>query len=243
MNTTTSARWRTTAARLGTTGLIVVGVALLAAGAVAVFVSTNAGGTAALIGAGVVLVVLGFFGDRVANSPVHADGRRQNEASGRAPVPRPAAPVSEDDHRRDGVGAQQPHGSASAQLTTENAPTPEIQAALNRGHALAKRPSLRRADVKKLYGDHSEDKRITALAITQKRPDLGSLEMLVESIGGSRSTFEQYQGLLTARAAVDAQSLTDEESTALRDEIRRQLTVGRITGTNRTRIAESILGS
>ncbi|MDF2443768.1 MAG: hypothetical protein JWR01_1971, partial [Subtercola sp.] len=52
------ARQYTFTAWLAGTGLIVVGLALLVAGAVAVFVSSNGPGAVALIGAGVVLVVL-----------------------------------------------------------------------------------------------------------------------------------------------------------------------------------------
>ncbi|RFA13892.1 hypothetical protein B7R21_07455 [Subtercola boreus] len=122
-------------------------------------------------------------------------------------------------------------------------PATALQAFVDRGHRLAKRPTLRRADVAKLFGDRDEGKRVMALAIIQKRPELGSFEILVEAVGGTRGAVEHGEGLSAALAAVDAGILRAEEVDALKREIRGVLEAGHLGGSAGGAIAKRILDS
>ncbi|RFA15592.1 hypothetical protein B7R22_06480 [Subtercola boreus] len=125
---------------------------------------------------------------------------------------------------------------------TGNGRTSALQTSVDRGHRLAKRPALRRDDVRKLTTSRDEGKRVTALAIIQRRPELGSLEVLVAAMTGTKSAFEQHQGLQAALAAVDAGTLDVDELAALKHEVRGQLAAGRIAGAEPSSVAEQILG-
>ncbi|TQL53994.1 hypothetical protein [Subtercola boreus] len=152
-------------------------------------------------------------------------------SAAQSPEPGPERDAAEHDAtERDEPRAPAGNGSTSA-----------LQSVVDRGHRLAKRPALRRDDVRKLSGSRDEGKRVMGLAIIQKRPELGSIETLVEAVSGSRSTFEVHQGLVAARAAVDARTLDDDELAALREAIRVPLAAGRICGDESIHLARQLL--
>ncbi|PPF78917.1 hypothetical protein C5B96_13875 [Subtercola sp. Z020] len=97
--------------------------------------------------------------------------------------------------------------------------------------------------MQKLLRDRSEAKRVMALAILQRRPDLASVEALSEAVTGSREAFEHLQGLLAAQAVLAARSLSVAEATALREQLQIELATGRLDGTDRARVAEQALDS
>lgn len=228
---------------LAGTGAAVVGLALLVAGGVAVFVSSNGPGAVALIGAGLVLVVLVMLSDWMRGSrPPQTEPARAGVA------PRPALGAGAGtDGGADGAPAraQGDGGNAVSQpqaASPASEPAPALLSAVNRGHGLAKRPALRRVDIAKLFSSRDEGKRVTGLAIIQKRPELGSTEVLLQAVADSRSTFEQYQGLLAARAAVDAGTLDGNDLAELRNELRRHLAAGHLAAANAALLAEQIVG-
>lgn len=136
-------------------------------------------------------------------------------------------------------GGAAPGGAASA----DGDATPAQRAALERGHRLAKRPTLRRDDISKLHGDRAEGKRILALGILQRRPDLASFEVVSEAVSESRDAFEHAQGLAAAQTAIAAKALSADEATRLKEQIGRDLASGRLDGTARAGLAQHALDS
>ncbi|GHF31480.1 hypothetical protein GCM10018790_06620 [Kitasatospora xanthocidica] len=105
----------------------------------------------------------------------------------------------------------------------------------------ARRSALTADQVRDLFADGSEGRRIQALALMQGDPSLADLDSVLDAITQPRSGFEQYHALLAARGllsrlpAAGAQRLRDAVATQLVDPR------GIPYGSDRAWLAEKIL--
>jgi hypothetical protein len=103
-------------------------------------------------------------------------------------------------------------------LRLQQAPGPRRTAAMEelvaRGRREASENRYSKADVERLAaGD--DGKRVEALAVIQARPELGSLDFVIDAIEHSRSAFEQYHALKAAEAMLNG--LSEDERRRLAD--------------------------
>ncbi|MFE6871696.1 hypothetical protein ACFVFS_34775 [Kitasatospora sp. NPDC057692] len=105
----------------------------------------------------------------------------------------------------------------------------------------ARRSALTSAQVRELFADGSEGRRIQALALMQGDPALADLPSVLEAIEHPRSGFEQYHALLAARGLMSR--LPAEEARRLRDAVAGRLMApdGIPYGSDRSWLAEKIL--
>ncbi|SOB82682.1 hypothetical protein [Streptomyces sp. 1331.2] len=105
----------------------------------------------------------------------------------------------------------------------------------------AKRSALTADQVRALFADGSEGRRIQALALMQGDPALADLESVLDAILHPRSGFEQYHALLAARGLLSR--LPAAEAQRLRDAVAAQLVdpQGIPYGSDRSWLAEKIL--
>ncbi|MFJ9777006.1 hypothetical protein ACIRVF_38215 [Kitasatospora sp. NPDC101157] len=105
----------------------------------------------------------------------------------------------------------------------------------------AKRSALTAEQVRDLFADGTEGRRIQALALMQGDPSLADLPSLLDAIEHPRSGFEQYHALLAARGLLSR--LPGAEERRLRDAVAAQLVDPRGIpyGSDRSWLAEKIL--
>ncbi|KOV32424.1 hypothetical protein ADK60_13945 [Streptomyces sp. XY431] len=105
----------------------------------------------------------------------------------------------------------------------------------------ARRSALTAAQVRELFADGSEGRRVQALALMQGDPALGDLPSVLEAIEHPRSGFEQYHALLAARGLLSR--LPAEETPRLREAVAGRLMApdGIPYGSDRSWLAEKIL--
>ncbi|GAA1412937.1 hypothetical protein GCM10009639_65630 [Kitasatospora putterlickiae] len=105
----------------------------------------------------------------------------------------------------------------------------------------ARRSALTASQVRELFADGSEGRRIQALALMQGDPALADLASVREAIEHPRSGFEQYHALLAARGLMSR--LPAEEARLLRDTVAGRLMApdGIPFGSDRSWLAEKIL--
>jgi hypothetical protein len=190
----------------------VLGTVTLGAGAVAVFVTKNANGSAALIVAGTVLCLVAMVGeggvirgpggwevrwpektrellDEADAADVAGDDEAAKQLREQAKQLKVLGPLAE----RYAKARRQPPGSQrTGQLSSI------VQEAVERAEQL----DLDREAVANLFHTGDDGLRIFALALIQRKPDLADASVLQEAIDRPRSAFELWQALLGARAAV-----------------------------------------
>ncbi|MEU6231617.1 hypothetical protein [Kitasatospora sp. NPDC047058] len=107
----------------------------------------------------------------------------------------------------------------------------------------ARRSALTADQVRELFADGSEGRRIQALALMQGDPALADLASVVEAIEQPRSGFEQYHALLAARGLLSR--LPAAEAQRLRGAVAGRLMApdGIPYGSDRSWLAEKILSS
>ncbi len=105
----------------------------------------------------------------------------------------------------------------------------------------ARRSALTASQVRELFADGSEGRRIQALALMQGDPALADLPSLLEAIEHPRSGFEQYHALLAARGLLPR--LPAGETGRLREAVAGRLMApdGIPYGSDRSWLAEKIL--
>ncbi|MFD5467823.1 hypothetical protein ACFWIQ_34175 [Kitasatospora sp. NPDC127059] len=139
-----------------------------------------------------------------------------------------------------GGSADQPAALAAQLPPASGSPTgPEGVVAEVR--STAKRSALTADQVRDLYADGSEGRRIQALALMQGDPSLADLPSVLDAIEHPRSGFEQYHALLAARGLLSR--LPGTEAQRLRDAVAAQLVDPRGIpyGSDRSWLAEKIL--
>ncbi|GAA3539582.1 hypothetical protein AFL01nite_26060 [Aeromicrobium flavum] len=191
---------------------VIVGMLVLVAGGVAVFLTDNELGSTALVAAGVVIAALAVFGNRL--EAVEAAGvrfeleRRARSVRQQAVRARAAGKTEQAaqlEQRAEGLlAAAAMVGTRYEQLRSAEPPgwdrTARMEGLLREARDLDTE-SLSAADVSRIFGSGSDGDRITALALLEAEPRLARADLLVDAIGHSRSSYEQYHALVAAERA------------------------------------------
>jgi hypothetical protein len=234
-------------------GVALIGVALLVAGAVAVFVTTNSAGASALVAAGTVMIALALFANQLESiegggfklqlGAVAAKLREadQADASGDAEsaerLRREAQlllvamePIAT---RYEALRESSPHGRARTRAMGE---------LVEQAKKLAEFDFVNSEAVEELFRSGQDGNRITALGLMLANPRLVSVPILTEAIRRPRSSFEQWHAL---RICLDL--VRQGGQPAQHKEIRDAISVARANGTisgerdqSRSRLAQRI---
>ncbi|WP_188303660.1 hypothetical protein [Streptomyces sp. CBMA123] len=139
-----------------------------------------------------------------------------------------------------GGSADQP-AALAAQLPPASGSPAGPEGVVAEVRSTAKRSALTADQVRGLYTDGSEGRRIQALALMQGDPSLADLPSVLDAIEHPRSGFEQYHALLAARGLLSR--LPGAEAQRLRDAVTAQLVdpQGIPYGSDRSWLAEKIL--
>ncbi|MFE2726061.1 hypothetical protein [Kitasatospora sp. NPDC059327] len=138
------------------------------------------------------------------------------------------------------LGGSADRADDPARLLPSNATTgPE--SVLAEVRSTARRSALTSDQVRELFADGNEDRRIQALALMQGDPALADLPSVLDAIEHPRSGFEQYHALLAARGLLSR--LPAAEGRRLRDAVAGRLVAadGIPYGSDRSWLAEKIL--
>ncbi|MER7751381.1 hypothetical protein [Kitasatospora sp. NPDC097643] len=139
-----------------------------------------------------------------------------------------------------GGSAEQP-AALAAQLPPSSSASAGPEGVVAEVRSTARRSALTADQVRDLFADGSEGRRIQALALMQGDPALADLPSVLEAIERPRSGFEQYHALLAARGLLSR--LPAGEAQRLRDAVAGQLVLpdGIPYGSDRSWLAEKIL--
>jgi ribosomal protein S9 len=239
----------TTLARLA---VAVVGAALLAAGAVAVFVTANSAGAAALVAAGAVLVVVTLFANQLES--VEGGGFKMQLGAVAAKL----REAEQADASGDVVGAEQLRDEArslldamapiAARYESVREHSPRGRARSEAGELVDQARQLAQLDfvnmdaVAELFRSGQDGNRITALGLMRGNPRLVSISIVTEVIRRPRSSFEQWHAL---RICLDAVREGGERGQyeAIREAIavaRSNGSIGNVRDQSRIRLAQQI---
>jgi hypothetical protein len=195
--------------------LVVGGASLLLAGAVAVFVSTNATGTAALVTAGVVLIAIAAYGDRIES--VEAGGMKfqltQAAASQLVAAEKAEAEGNLNEATRlrseaaQLLKAAQSAAASYEQIRATHGPswqrTAQLEALVTQqARDLASAFRTREA-VQELFDSGKEGNRVLAIVMMHVAPELASSGAIADAVSSPRTAFEQYHALVAAEALAD----------------------------------------
>lgn len=245
------ARW---AASRRSVATIFLGIALLSTGAVATFLSENGPGSATLVGAGAILLVLAFLDERIEWLKVGDVELHLSEAARRltgraadldAQGKSEAADQLREEARRLLANAS-PAARAYEELRRTKSPdaarVAEMSKLVSAAHDYSRgqRPSAEA--VRMIFDSGGDGERVYALSLMQADPIVADFERILAAISASRSAFEQNQALQAASLMRNQLSRTDAERLA--QALRQQLADGYIArSTSRRRIAEELLAS
>jgi hypothetical protein len=194
---------------------LVVGALVLVVGGVAVFVTDNEIGSAALVAAGVAVAAFGVLGHRITS--VEAGGvrvglgleQRAEQDAAAAARARAAGDVEQAARleRRASVlrataaavGSRYDHLRATQPSGWDR--TQQLEAVMQSAREMDT-GAMTPADVEDVFDTGGEGNRVVALALVERDPRLASLGILKQAIVHSRSAFEQYHGLVAAEAAL-----------------------------------------
>lgn len=207
-------------------GVAALAVALIGAGAVAVFAVKNGAGAAALLAAGVALLALVILRERIETlrwGDLELTLRRQADVA-----------AAQGDHElerglraaADSLASRAAPIAGSYETVRGSMPAgPDRTAAMEvevaRAREDARSGSFQREQVVELFRNGTDGERIYALGIMQEHPDLASFDLVLEAVRSPRSPFEHYHSLLLADRV--ASSLTAAEKETLEIALRQQL--------------------
>lgn len=244
---------RTARSRVGQSAVALLGIAALAVGGVATFLSSNGAGSAGLVAGGTTLILFVLLGERIESlkvgsvevhlrevarqltmraSDLEARGDREGaerlrEEAGRLLLQAsPAARAYEDLRRTRPPGAQR---------------VIELSKIVDDAHEYSRASHPSAEAVRQIFFSGSDGERVYALALMQADSEVGNLDCILDSITYSHSAFEQGQALLAAIQLVPRVSPADRArlAQAVRDQLRPD---GHITrSTDRRRLAEQLL--
>jgi hypothetical protein len=231
-----------------------MGMVLLTTGAVAVFVTANSSGSAALVAAGTALLVIAIMGSRL-----------ETVEGGGVKFQLRAAVAAKLEEARQADAAGDPGRAEDlrkeAQLLFSNmqpiaARYEEVRKGLPSGERTARMSELLKQArnmayldfvspeaVHELFQSGSDGNRITALGLMRGKPQLANLEIVEGAVRARRSGFEQWQALRVAQQMI-ASGASSQTRTAIHDAIefaRSQGTLVRGSDTSRLKLATEIL--
>jgi hypothetical protein len=225
-----------TAPALARLGVALVGVVLLTAGTLAVFVTTNSAGASTLVAAGTVMIAVALFANQLesvegggfklqlgavaaklreadqADASGDAEGaeRLRHEAQLLLVATEPIA------SRYEAIRESTSHGRARTQAMGE---------LVDQAKKMAEFGFVNTEAVEELFRSGQDGNRITALGLMLANPDLASVPILTEVIRRPRSSFEQWHAL---RICLDL--VRQGGRPAQHEEIRQAISVARANG-------------
>jgi hypothetical protein len=232
-----------------------LGMSVLAAGAVATFMSANGAGSAALVVGGVALLLSVMLGDRLESLKVGNVEFRLREAAlqltQQAVVLEAHGDLDAAERLRQEAGQlllqASPAVRAYEELRRVRPHGAERLADLNRLIDGAKEYSRRNRPsaeaVSEMFSSGGDGERVYALALMEADPETSDVDCILDSISHSRSAFEQGQALRVALRILAR--LDSSDRGRLSDAIQQQLrSDGHIEhSTERRRLAEQILAA
>ncbi|MBD8058307.1 hypothetical protein IC607_04910 [Cellulomonas sp. JH27-2] len=220
------------------------GSALLVVGTVAVFVSENGVGAAAVTAAGSVLLLVAVLADRI--TALEAGGVKvqleatkklgEAEIAERAGDPELAAQL-----RGDALALISGNAERAERFSlTRQAPpgwrrTAELERQMRDWSRAAQAVPPSRSALEQVFDRGGEADRAMALAMMTGRPAAASHRVAMEAVETPASAFEQYHGLAVARV-IAVQDPGSEETHRLADAIRRALESGRFGAADSDRV-------
>jgi hypothetical protein len=233
----------------------VVGTALLVTGAVAVFRTANAIGSATLVAAGTVIAALALFGDQLESlegggvkiqlraAASKLEQARLAEAAGDA---QGAADLRAEAQLL--IAAIEPI-AAQYEKVRETTPggrdrTNRLGELVRQAEEMGKLGFVTTDAIEQLFGSGQDGNRIMALGLMRGDPTIASVDILTNAIRQPRSNFEQWHAL---RVTADLVA-TGEPSRDALAEIRKAIDIARTNGSlgsmtdrSRARLADKIL--
>jgi hypothetical protein len=209
-----------------------LGVAVLAGGAVAVYVTDNGTGSAALIAAGVVLCLVALVGEGgVIRGPGGLEVQwplkteellDQADAADAAGDDETAVQLRSQATQLARLGPFAQRYEETRRLPAGPDRTRRLSAILHEAAKTAYLIDLDREGIRYLYATVEDGLRILALALIQRAPQLADSSVLRQAIDAPRSAFELWHALLAARAAATRGTLgSDADVSALRESLNR----------------------
>jgi len=234
--------------------LAVLGALLLLSGSTAVFVSTNSGGTAALIGAGTVVITLAAFADRL---KTFEGGGIKFELGPQVAARLEAAEIAELEGDAESarrlreeasllVAAVQPIATSYEATRAARAPswerTRDLEHIVAQGRSMAALPFATREAAEQLFASGNDGNRIVALGMMAENRRIASMSAVCEAIEHSRSAFEQFQALRATRAALGGKDVDNETKQRIRESIEKAAFEGHLktAGPGRTGLLNEI---
>lgn len=183
--------------------LIVLGLALVAAGIAAVFSTTNDVGSAALLTMGGLLFLLGAIGDRLESlryGDLEVVLRRKADQARKGGDPETAQAL---ERAADRIGARVKDTQRSYRTVRSGMPagperTARMEQIIREARTDAHDPDLDEERVLELLWTGSEGARVWALGVLQERPDIATVRSILEAVLRPDQMFDQYQALLLA---------------------------------------------
>lgn len=237
------------------TAAVALGIALVAAGGVATFLSSNGAGSAGLVTGGVVLLLFVLLGERLeslkvgnvefhlreaarqltrqaadleAQGNIEAAERLREEAQRLLLRASPAARAYEELRRATPPGAQR---------------IIELRKIVDDAHEYSRSEHPSAEAVREIFYSGGDGERVYALALMQEDPVVGDVDCIVEAVRSSHSAFEQGQALAAALRLIPRLGAADRArlGEAVRDQLHPDGHIAR--STYRSRLASEILSA
>jgi hypothetical protein len=226
-------------------GIAALAVALIGAGAVAVFAVRNGTGAAALLTAGVALLALVILRERIETlrwGDLELTLRRQADvaaAQGDYELERGLRAAADSLANRAAPIAGS-YETVRSSMPAGPERTAAMEAEVARAREDARSGSFDREQVVELFRTGTAGQRIYALGIMQEHPGLATVDVVLDAVRSPHSPFEHYHSLLLAERV--ASSLTAAEKEALEIAVRQQLDSRRFRrDSDRLSVANQIL--
>jgi hypothetical protein len=184
----------------------VLGAAVFGSGVLAVFVTENGTGAAALLAIGAGFMVIALLGDRLQSVEFGGvnltirDLARETYALAREAEHRgddeSAAVLRTVAHELEALARGYRRLRSSMRAGDER--TRALEHVMTEARGLARSDALEAADVLTWFEEGRPEARITALGLMEGNPRLRDFEAALDAVDDSRSAFEQYHGLLLA---------------------------------------------
>ena len=183
-----------------------LGVAVFAAGAVAVFVTENGTGAAALLAIGAAFLVIAVLGDRVQSVELGGVNLTIRDLARQTLVLAQEAEQRGDEEsaaRLRTVAAElqalaRGYRRLRRSMRAGDDRTRALELFMTEARSLSQSDALEPADVVTWFDEGTPEARITALGLMQGNARLRDFEAALDAIDDPRSAFEQYHGLLLA---------------------------------------------